>query len=1091
MPVILQHGLPRSPRSIEERLAGPVFDDLVVIVPTRRRIRHLVREVLRLTGNPVTPSFPFYTLESFATSLYQRTSAPARLIGGPLQTLLFEAAVRTQRDRLSYFQMRGAQTRLPAGTFEKIMGVILHLKESGVSTAQMRTEAADAPLDEQRKLLDIALIAEEYDAELIRHGAIDAPGLMGFFSTCPLDQFVPLFRHLLPSVDQCTLAGFDEFTGPELDLLQLLTAVPDLAVTLLFDFEPGNPALFGHLESNYRRFRSMGYVPVRAAPPRRRLFPVNTMSRSAGAERAAGNFARHLFQAARPADRIDAGGSITLIGAANRRQEVRTICRLIKHLTGKDPALDLGTVCVAMLRPQLYTDLFREECRRYGIPANVTDRYELSRSPVVVHVIQLLTVALSRYRRDDVLRVAVSPFFTFGPDRRRLGAAALGEVSGALRIVGGASQWRGKIDRAEEALRGEGLSGGGRGARRAMQEARSDFELLAGALAGIDTPMPPRMFAVRLVRLLDALHLRENLLQTAEDDHDGLTEVLVRSYGKFLDALEEMVGLLEFQEGPEEPHTLRSYVEHLTVAVLRERYNVRERFGSGVLITSIDETRGLSMGTMIVAGLVDGEFPAPYQTEVFLSARRLKERELRSRWQNRYLFYQAISNWTEHLYLTYPRREGECELVPSSFLDSLLQVADIERWDGADGPPFADALLCEEDVLAWAVRGGEELSAVVPATLQPALKEVRHAVDVERRRMVRDAMPLYAGILTGALSEGGQARLSRTADGPLSVTQLETYGRCPFQFFAERLLEIGVPPDLEEELTARERGSLVHDALFEFYREWRAGGRPRLAGCSEEVFAEASSLLTRILEEKLEELDIPDPFWQLDAELLTGAVGGRQSFVQEFFRAEQKREEESIPEWFEVSFGGRTGKNADERLSQEDPVALGSLRLRGKVDRVERGEGFFAIVDYKTGEVRPSLEDIRRGISLQLPLYLLVVQEILSRHLGSEMRPAAGLYYQLRSPVRIVPGFGLALYRGRAFSRAARSRQIIQDAEEFTQVLHDAVATAEEFARGIRAGRFPLTAPENIDEICTVCDFRSACRIQTARHVAPVPGEVP
>ncbi len=115
MPVILQHGTLPSPRPIEERLARPVFDDLVVIVPTRRRIRHLVREVMRLTGNPVTPAFPFYTLESFAASLYQRTSAPARLISGPLQTLLFEAAVRTRRDQLAYFGMRGTQTRLPAG----------------------------------------------------------------------------------------------------------------------------------------------------------------------------------------------------------------------------------------------------------------------------------------------------------------------------------------------------------------------------------------------------------------------------------------------------------------------------------------------------------------------------------------------------------------------------------------------------------------------------------------------------------------------------------------------------------------------------------------------------------------------------------------------------------------------------------------------------------------------------------------------------------------------------------------------------------------------------------------------------------------
>ena len=49
MPVILQHGASAGRRTIEARLAGPVFDDLIVIVPTRRRIRYLVREVMTAT----------------------------------------------------------------------------------------------------------------------------------------------------------------------------------------------------------------------------------------------------------------------------------------------------------------------------------------------------------------------------------------------------------------------------------------------------------------------------------------------------------------------------------------------------------------------------------------------------------------------------------------------------------------------------------------------------------------------------------------------------------------------------------------------------------------------------------------------------------------------------------------------------------------------------------------------------------------------------------------------------------------------------------------------------------------------------------
>jgi ATP-dependent helicase/DNAse subunit B len=510
-----------------------------------------------------------------------------------------------------------------------------------------------------------------------------------------------------------------------------------------------------------------------------------------------------------------------------------------------------------------------------------------------------------------------------------------------------------------------------------------------------------------------------------------------------------------------------------------------------VLITSIDETRGLSMGTMIVAGLVDGEFPFPYQPEVFLSAERRRERERRSQWQNRYLFYQAITNWADHLYLTFPRREGECELVRSSFIDSLLQIADLERWEGRGDLPFENDLLSEDEVLMWAAGRKEEAPQEVPPGLLPALSEVRHAAAVERHRMVQDAMPGYAGILSGGLSVRAQSYLEGTADRPVSATQLETYGKCPYRYFAERLLELRPPRDLEEELTALEKGSLLHEVLFEFYRAWREKNKPALAGCSEETFGEATTMLTRILEEKLLGLDIPDDFWQLETELLLGGSGRRQGFVREFLRAEQTRSAESLPSWFEVSFGGKTGKNADPRLSQDAPVEVGSLRLRGKVDRVELADDFFSIVDYKTGEVRARLDDIRRGVSLQLPLYMLAMQSILARTLKRDLRPAAGLYYQLKSPIRIVPGLAAALYRNRAFGSSVRSRQILKSVEEFDAVLQESVGKAEEFVRGIRAGRFPLTSPDNIADVCSLCDFKVACRIQAARHVASERPEEP
>ena len=680
-----------------------------------------------------------------------------------------------------------------------------------------------------------------------------------------------IFRSLFPRAELFSLAGFDEFSEPEIDLLQLLTAVPGLTVRLLFDFESGNPALFGHLEANYRRFRDLGFVPVRDNAPARRIFPINTISRSPETGKGLDHIARTLFLSTHPAVRMDLRSSVTVAGAAGRREEVSGICRLMKHLLVSEPGLDPASICVAMLRPQLYTDLFREECRRFGIPANITDRFDLSRSPVVTNILGLLRVPVGGFLRTDVLRVVGAPHFTFR-NSPPLDAPNLAAISGALRITGGIAAWKGRLEERRVQIEG---SKGEEKELRSILAARRDIEAVAEAVREVATPAPPALFVARVERLLARLEFRRNLVAVPDP---AIAERDARAFAGFLDALQEMAALLEFQNGPREEHPLRFYLEQLTTAVIRERYNVREEFGAGVLITSIDETRGLPMRVMILAGCVDGEFPEPYQTEVFLSAERRRERERRAVWQNRYLFYQAVTNWTDHCYLTFPRSAGGKDLVPSSFIDSLRSVILTEEWDSISAAPWAEGIFSGEELYAWAVAHPETPIPRTDDTYAPRLGTVQHAVAVERSRATGGSHPGHRGIIAAGLSPAATRRLQLHREEPFSITALESYGKCPFQYFAGRLLGLSPPADLEEELTSLERGSLLHEALFEFFTGRRDAEKPPLAGCSDEEFRSACADLIGLVEKKLSGFDIPDPFWQIDRELLLkggGSAHGR------------------------------------------------------------------------------------------------------------------------------------------------------------------------------------------------------------------------
>ena len=830
MPVTLQRSLGLAPPSLGDLLERSRLDSLLIIVPTRRRIRHVSREVLRLADRGVSPSLPIHTLETLASSLYTASTSARRLISTAAQTLLFDRAVRDIGDSLAYFTLRGRDRRLFPGTFDTMVNIVSLLKETGVTSVLLEEEAREAPPEEQAKLRDVALIYRAYDQQLERSGAADLGGIFSSLTSgCSLEEFVALFRRVYPEATSLSLAGFDQFTPPEMDLLERLAAVPGLAVSLRFDFQHGNPRLFGHLEENYRRFLRLGFRETRSGALTPAL-QVSPRIRGPETERLIASMGEGLFLRRARDRRIQARDRIHILGARTRTEEIASICRRIKQMVTERPDRDLSAICVSMVRPQRYTEIVREQFDRFGIPANITDRYALHRSPLIAAVFALLQMVVRGYARDDVLRVVGSPYFRL---LDTLDTDALARISSLLRITGGVRSWRERIERRRQDTSRTGWPSGQRSStpeaeQRMLDRVRSDVEVLFELTAPLSGRHSPAKFETLLVKTLETLELPARLLarkDTAEVERD------VRAYARFLEVLHETAQLMERQEGAARPISIQAMTETLRLAVMRERYNVREEFGRGVLVTSIDETRGLAMEVMFVAGLVDGEFPAAYVPEVFLSAKRQEEREQWHLWQERYLFYQAVTNWSESLWITYPELEGDLEFVRSPFVDELLAIVDAPVEETATA---GDIFGSDDEVLSWhASRGifaGEDLPTMTPA-LPERLGEIGRVVSIERSRMLSHAFPHFEGRLAAALTSAAQEWLEARREAVFSVSQLETYAACPFRYFAERLLRLEVPEDLGDEWTLQERGSLLHRILYEFQVERRAGALPSLSAC--------------------------------------------------------------------------------------------------------------------------------------------------------------------------------------------------------------------------------------------------------------------
>lgn len=1081
MPIGLTTDTGSGIRSLRREALVSGTGESLLIVPTRRRVREMTRECVRAAPQGVTPAVELYTLELFAQKILAHAFPHHLLLDEQVQAHLFHDAVMASQSRFRYFMHQVGRRRIPHGTHEKLVGVIKHFRESGLSSASLVEEIEGAPEHEREKLRDVASVYQVYEHFLHTHAWIDTEGMMTALAReIPAVTFERAFRSTFPHVSSIVLAGFGEFLEPELDVIQRLSRTEGVSITLLFDYLPGNSSLFGQLDENYRRFTGLGFKSVPAIEHSSwKLLGMNTDSTLRACH---DGLARSLFTD-QPA-RQHLTGTVTLVQARDRRLEVDAICRVIKDLHREDSSIDLGRVCVAMYRPQLYTDLFRERLASYGIPANITDRYSLARSSLVVSILNVFKLLLGGWRRDDLLKVLCSPYFTFGS-----GVEAFREVSARLRITGGL---HGSVVRMEKRLEElaclNDTSESGQemqaieSERRAIAAARRLLLSLEGVLAPLIRNTRTSEFREALLRTLNHLGVERNML-VVHRTHPHLVERDARAYGRFRELVDAMVRYRQAMGSGDLPMPLADHVEKLQVAVMHERYNVREEVGKGVLVTSIEETRGLPIDVMIVAGLVDGEFPLPYEPEVFFGGKRLRQREQRHILENRYLFYQGVTNWTQRLFLTYPEQDGGRELVRSSFIDEFLRAADVT--EVRYPPPAQEVLHSLEELQVFhgsAIRDGVTAPITASYALDSSLQQIDRVVRIERSRSGTHDLPAYEGILTGQLSAAARDRLANLKDRIFSVSQLETYAACPYRFFVDRVLHLRVPDDLIEELTPPERGTLLHEALFDFYDERRAAGLPPLAGCSDEEYQYALMRLAIIVERKIDALHIADPFWAIEREEL---LDQHKGILPQYLASERGRSDQLTPEYFEVAFGvaGLEPKRRDRVLSTPRPLELGTVRIHGKVDRVDVGQGLFAVVDYKSGARVPGIEDVRRGLSLQLSIYLFAVEQLLAQLYENPPSPAAGIYVQLRSPVRRRLGLAAAEYRGIAFEDAIPV-SYPKTGSQLRELVREAVEQAAGYVEKMSQGIFPLTSMDLIDKVCGHCHFNTICRIQTVRHIA-------
>ncbi|NND75631.1 MAG: hypothetical protein HKN44_11560 [Ilumatobacter sp.] len=691
---------------------------------------------------------------------------------------------------------------------------------------------------------------------------------------------------------------------------------------------------------------------------------------------------------ASPADRSAASRPVgdRIVSVTDAPEEVREVCRRVLGLVAAGtPPERIGVFYPA---PAPYARIIEQQFRDAGIVANGPDQRRLADSVAGRTLLRALELPDARWRRDRVMSL-----LSAGPLRmrgERVRPAAWDDVSRDAGVVADLADWRAKIQHhcAVTEHRLDQLSAPAEGdtdwrAQRLVDriaDARALLDFVEQLARSVRTVTQAATWPDKCGA---ASALMTDLLGP-EHQHAWWPEAEQEAFARVDAALVRLAALQDVEPTPSAPAFVRALRAELDVS--RGRVG---RFGHGVVYGPIAAAVGFDLDAVFVVGAAEGLLPLPRRDDAILpeavrisSLDQLESKSARIDHQHRAYLAALASAPAGGRTITFPRGDlrSSRHSLPSRW---MLHTASALAGHQVHATDFADLDADGVDVVA------SFASAVTQPGLASSLNErdlaaladvVDHGGDAAQHPLAaltgtglhlqRQRASSEFTAFDGNLAEvGGDADLLRSSSGgAMSPTRLEQWAACGFRYFLRYVLDVSDRDDPErtDDISALDRGSLIHAILERFVGEaiaagppgpddrWAEADRARLHDIADDVCAEfeAGGRTGRAVN------------WRVRRDDLRGVLDGFLDADDEF-----RRSRRATPHAVEVSFGVDGSPPVDVARPDSSTVSL-----RGTADRLDlTADGRVIVTDYKSGsgkKYRRLADDpFTGGTTLQLGTY--------------------------------------------------------------------------------------------------------------------------
>lgn len=898
----------------------------------------------------------------------------------PSRKLLF--MWRALRECSPFLKEYGGRVARDPALPSAMLGTIKELRAGGITADMLRTASQKLKTSDRigdassaDRLYDISLIYSAYNA-LLGQNFSDSDDDLARLAQSLIDK--PYFHGMSVYID-----SFSSFTGQEHNIIKLIMRQADEVVITLPIASPHDRAIcaLSSRESSKRLRRdasALGIEPniICLGDPRRAGTELSAVCRQFAGER----ICKEIPE--------DERGHVELYSAADPYSECDMAAARIKELLMS--GMRCRDIVIIARDAEKYRGIIDISLEKLGLPYFLSEKTGFSTRPPARLILSALRIHAMGWRREDVVAHIKTGLLGISTRDADIFESYTEKWNINGRAFWSDEPWNMNPDGFAEhrTARGDEIL------KRANVVREWLRDRLVPLFAAIENAESTAEICRAIWQYIEDAGIPETLAGIAEremsEGHRREADVTVRLMDSAIDALECVCDVFDSASTDMDEYLANGDISSIDIpvtasphkpdiqtlaAALRLAFDAAEigSIPSGcdeIMIGSADMLRAGERRCAVLLGLVEGEFPAVPKTRGLLSDRDREvltgldmplssDRETSISDEMFYLL-RAVSSPTEKLCLfTHETDAVGSSCRPSSAFLRTASLLDYINMKRESDVSTSDRIWSRKTAL-------EYLPFCLGTPLANAIRICLAGDDDFESEQKKILIPL------GAVSETIPARQAREVFGErmeLSQSRIESFVNCPYGYYLKNILKLDDGERVE--FNAAGMGTFVHHVLEKYFLYVAENGgfdtppdsqssRALLDDITASYLAEfGDNALTPHIKhtvsrlERIAELIISDIF---------------EEFANGTFR----------PEAFEVKIGGRDPRAVP---SPEFVISDGSrVVLNGKADRVDiaqtpSGERLIRIVDYKTGERKFSLEDVRRGLDLQLLIYLYALTD--------------------------------------------------------------------------------------------------------------------